>query len=161
MVEALAVNTSPLIFLAKANRLSLLRAEGLPVHVPRPVVDEIGRFGAGDRVAQALADSPWLQVVDSPPLPPSVLAWDLGAGESSVIAWALGCPGVGVVMDDLEGRLCARAHRLVVRGTLGVVVAAKRRGEIASARALMQELRAAGMYLADAVLDRALAEVGE
>lgn len=161
MSDVLVVNASPLIFLANADRLEILGAPARPVRVPRAVAEEIRRYGPADRASQALGRTEWLTVVENAEVPASVLAWDLGAGESAVIAWALANPGSQVVIDDLEGRLCARAHRLPVRGTLGLVMAAKRRGEIPSARPVMEALRASGMYLSDPVLDRALAQVGE
>jgi len=48
-----------------------------------------------------------------------------------------------------------------VRGTLGLVLVAKQRGEIASARSVLDQLRQSGMYLSDRVLNEALALVGE
>jgi predicted nucleic acid-binding protein len=49
----------------------------------------------------------------------------------------------------------------VVRGTLGIVLAAKRPGLIAAARPVMADLTAAGLYLSERVLDEALRRVGE
>lgn len=44
---------------------------------------------------------------------------------------------------------------------LGLVLIAKQRGEIDSARQLLERLRQAGMYLSDSVMNRALALVEE
>ena len=44
---------------------------------------------------------------------------------------------------------------------LGLVLAAKRAGRIASARLVLEHLRDVGMYLSDTVLDRVLRQVGE
>jgi hypothetical protein len=65
------------------------------------------------------------------------------------------------IIDDLSGRRCAEAHGVPLRGTLGTVLLAKMRGKIPSARAVLAELRAAGMYLSDRVVGAALAEIGE
>jgi predicted nucleic acid-binding protein len=48
-----------------------------------------------------------------------------------------------------------------VRGTLGLILTAKRRGRIPQARPLLERLRQAGMYLSDRIMDQALALVGE
>lgn len=56
---------------------------------------------------------------------------------------------------------CALAHRIPVRGTLGLALLAKRHGKIAAARPLLELMRQQGMYLSDTVLDRALALIGE
>jgi predicted nucleic acid-binding protein len=74
---------------------------------------------------------------------------------------ALAHPGTSAVIDDLAARRCAAAHGIGVRGTLGLVLTARRRGAIPSARRVIEELRDAGMYLSDAVADRALALVDE
>jgi predicted nucleic acid-binding protein len=48
-----------------------------------------------------------------------------------------------------------------LRGTVGLVLAAKQAGRIAAARPVLERLRDSGMYLSDAVLNRALSRVGE
>jgi predicted nucleic acid-binding protein len=48
-----------------------------------------------------------------------------------------------------------------VRGTLGIVLAARRKGRIPAARPVLLRLREAGMYLSDSILERSLARVGE
>ena len=81
---------------------------------------------------------------------------DLGTGESAVIATALHFDGARPVLDDLAGRKCARAFGLRVIGTVGLVVAAHRRGKIADARQTLLDLRVAGMWLSDSVIEQAL-----
>jgi len=65
------------------------------------------------------------------------------------------------IIDDLLGRRCAQPFNIHVRGTLGLVLLAKRRGQILQARPLVERLRRAGMYLAEDLAERALALVGE
>ncbi len=65
------------------------------------------------------------------------------------------------IVDDLAARRCAKAMGIASRGTLGVILIARRRGLIPSARAIVDELRRSGMRLANDVMDRALREVGE
>ena len=65
------------------------------------------------------------------------------------------------ILDDMAARRCAAAHRVPVRGTLGLVLVAKREGLIPAARPVLDGLRQAGMYLSDALLNRALTLVGE
>jgi uncharacterized protein len=84
----------------------------------------------------------------------------LGPGESAVIALALEIGGARTVMDDLNGRKCALSSGLDVMGTLGVVVAAYRRGRIENPRQVLLDLRAAGMWLSDAVIANALRLAG-
>ena len=90
MPDILIVNASPLIFLGNAGRIDLLRIIGADrIIVPEPVFDEVLAGGHFDKAAAAVADAEWLERLASPAIPESVAAWDLGAGESSVIesAW--------------------------------------------------------------------------
>ena len=78
-----------------------------------------------------------------------------------MIALARSLPGSMAVIDDLAGRRCAEALGLPLRGTVGLVLAAKQEGRIEAARPVLERLRDNGMYLSDAVLNRSLRWVGE
>jgi predicted nucleic acid-binding protein len=161
LAERPAVNASPLILFARADLVSLLQLAGPEIVVPRPVADEVNREEPTDPAVRAIASTPWLRVVDPPPVPPVIQAWDLGPGESSVLAWAHAHPGTLAILDDLAGRRCATALRIPVRGTLGLVLVAKQRGRLPLARPVLEGMRACGMYLSDQVLNEALKLVGE
>jgi predicted nucleic acid-binding protein len=159
--EHAVVNASPLIFLSRANVIELLRLSAGDVVVPAPVYEELSRRGASDDTTIAIEKTPWIRVVPAPERPASILSWDLGDGESSVLAWALANPGSEVIIDDLAARRCAAALRIDVRGTLGLVLLGKRNGRLERARPVLEVLRASGMYLSDDIVNRALELVGE
>jgi predicted nucleic acid-binding protein len=161
LADAAVVNASPLIFLAEIAQLELLRLAAAEVLVPRAVADEVRRWGDEDAAARALDATPWLKIIDTPPAPASVQAWNLGLGESAVLSCALARPGVQAIIDDLAGRRCAVVHHVKVRGCVGLVLVAKQRGAIPLARPVIEGLRRAGLYLSDDVIGRALALVGE
>ena len=161
MPEAAVANASPLIFLARAGHLDLLKLTGDHVVVPAAVASEIRQRGPEDVTARALDALPWLETVETPPVPAVIQAWDLGPGESAVLAWAHSHQGCEAIVDDLAARRCAATLGIPVRGTLRLVLLAKQRNRIALARPLVHALRDAGMYLSDRVSDGALALVGE
>jgi predicted nucleic acid-binding protein len=161
VAEPAVVNASPLIFLSRAGLSDLLQLVSSEIIVPEAVAYEIQVRGESDPAAQALATTPWLVVSPTPPIPAQIQAWGLGPGESSVLAWASAHEGSEAIIDDLAGRRCAAAFNIPVRGTLGLVLIAKQRGHISSARELLYRLRQSGMYLSDRVLIEALAKVGE
>lgn len=78
-----------------------------------------------------------------------------------VLTWALTHTGTEALLDDRKGRRCAAALGIPVRGTLGLILVAKQRGIIPSARTVIDEVRRAGLYLSDTVVEQALARVGE
>jgi predicted nucleic acid-binding protein len=161
VAERAVVNASPLIFLSRAGLTDLLQLVSSEVIVPEAVASEIEVRGGSDPTARALATTSWLVVTQTPQIPPQIQAWGLGPGESSVIAWALAHNGSEAIIDDLAGRRCAAALNIPVRGTLGLVLIAKQRGHISSARMVLHQLRLGGMYLSDRVLNEALMKVGE
>jgi len=159
--DSAVVNASPLIFLSKAGLLHFLQLAGNRVIVPAAVAMEIRQREKSDPTVQALEQTQWLEIVETPPVPSLIQAWDLGPGEASVLAYAYDRQGTAAVMDDLAGRRCAEALKIPVNGTLGLVLIAKKRGLIPAARPVLETLRNAGMYLSDRVIDRALMFVGE
>lgn len=160
MAEQAAVDASPLIFLAHAGLSDLLQLAARQVVVPEPVAAEILRRGDTDATARAIRERPWLRIVASPPVPRSIERWDLGRGESAVLAWCLAHRAEAII-DDLSGRRCATTHGVPVRGTLGLVLLAKRMGHIDAARPVLEGMRRSGMYLSSRILEQSLALVGE
>jgi predicted nucleic acid-binding protein len=89
------------------------------------------------------------------------LAYSIDPGEAAVLTWALAHPGVEAILDDLPARRCARSLGLRFRGTLGLILDAKRIGTIAAARPVIEAARDAGLYLSDSVVAEALTRVAE
>lgn len=93
-------------------------------------------------------------------MPATILTWRLGAGESATLALAQ-AHDLEAIIDDLAGRKCAASLNIPVRGTLGLVLAAKQRGIIPKARPVIEDMMSAGLYLSRKVLDQALRRVVE
>jgi len=56
-------------------------------------------------------------------IPPVIIAWDLGLGETEVLAWAYQNPGYEAVLDDRAARNCALSLNLPTRGTIYAALA--------------------------------------
>ena len=161
MADRAIINASPLIFFSRCGHLQLLRAFADEFWVPEPVAREILRRGIRDVSAQAIQDTEWLTVHPVTTIPAAIAAWRLGAGEASVLSLAAEHPGTQAIIDDLAGRKCAASLNIPVRGTLGIVLAAKGRGLIPKARDVIEEMTIAGLHLSRRVLDEALRRVDE
>jgi predicted nucleic acid-binding protein len=155
------VNASPLIFLTEVGLLEVLRQPGTPVLVPDAVLEEISRLGPHDPAIQAVGSSPWIQIVTTPPIPDVVRVWDLGAGETAVLAVALESPDAMAILDDQPARRCARVLGVATQGTLGLVLLAKQQGLIPVVRPVLEQLKQAGMYLTDGLERQILDAAGE
>jgi predicted nucleic acid-binding protein len=155
------VNASPLVFLAREDLLEMLPQGGFDVLVPEAVIEEIRAHGLADPTVVAIGRVGWLAAVPAISIPTEVARWNLGPGESAVLALARAEPGAIVVIDDQGARRCARSLEIPLIGTLGLVLRAKREGRIPEARPVVERLRGSGMYLSDQVIKESLALVGE
>jgi predicted nucleic acid-binding protein len=150
-----------LIFLAKVGQLELLRAGIAEIIVPSTVVQELSARGPADPDFQEVQRQAWLRIVPAPPTPPQVLAWNLGAGESSVISIALASPNCEALLDDRDARRCAQTLGIGIRGTLGLVILAKQLGVLHAARPVVEDLQRVGLFLSGDLANQALSLVGE
>jgi predicted nucleic acid-binding protein len=148
-------DTSPLTALLSVGEEEILPRLFKEVIVPLAVREELLR-----------SHSPlpsWLQVrevVD--PAEAHRLSSMVDEGEAEAIELAKELRADLLLIDERKGRRLAVAEGVRVIGLLGVVVLAKRRGFVSSARALVGALREkAGFYLSAELVDRALASVGE
>lgn len=156
MAERWVLNASPLIVLSRVGLEGLLLSLAEQVIVPRPVVEEIQAGPILDPARQRLSAA-CFTIVDPPPPPAELLAWDLGYGETAVLSWAIANQGWTAVLDDGEARKCARAFSIPIKGTLAVVLMAKLQGLIPSAGEVIQALVNAGFRLDERLIRDALA----
>jgi predicted nucleic acid-binding protein len=161
VVNITVINTSPLIFLSRAGLIDLLQVLSPEIIVPEAVKTEIEAYGEDDITAKTLAKTDWLIVRQTPNIPTVIQNWDLGAGESEVLAWGYKSKTTEIIVDDLAARRCAMSLNIYVRGTLGLVLIAKKRGLITQARPILEQLKISGMYLSQSIIDKALVKVGE
>jgi predicted nucleic acid-binding protein len=147
--------------LGKIGQIDLLPRLCTKLIIPGGVVHEIEQGATTDpaRVWVRERGSPFVQSVNA--LAPVVAAWDLGLGESHVLHLCYGHPGKEAILDDRAARHCASALGVPVRGTLAVIVLAKRETLIPAVRPLLEELGAKGLRVDARVLEHALRLAGE
>jgi predicted nucleic acid-binding protein len=149
----LIVNASPLVFLGNAGLLPLLQTIDSEVVVAQSAFDEVTKSQHSDSAKIAVQNANWLTCKRCPAIPAAVIAWDLGPGESEVLALGLQqTMAVTLVLDDLAARRCALSLGLKVMGTLGVVVLAHRLGAVDDPAQVIEQLRSGGMWLSDTVV---------
>lgn len=115
------------------------------------------------REAQSLTERPaWL--LERPlaqPLPPAILDAGLGAGESEALALALEARAERVLLDELAGRKLARRLGVPVVGSVGVLLAARRKGLIPTLHEPLERLRNSGFRMDEDLYETALRQAGE
>ena len=156
------VDTSPLIFLAKLDRLDLLKRGADQIVVPPAVLREIDEYpdAASEKIEDAKGAWLGVRAVADRRLVDVVMA-DLDAGESEVIALALELEAERVILDDLDARRLAQRLGIAPVGTLGLLLAAKLRGEIQSLRGEIDRLLQAGFRVSPSLSRAVLREAGE
>jgi len=160
--ERLIVNASPLIFLTRVGGLDwIVRLTDAAVLVPQAVLGEVEAGDGGAAIATRIHGDAGFFIVPDVPVPAVVTAWDLGAGETQVLAHCCHQPGLIAVFDDKAARQCAGGLGVRMLGTIGVVLVAKRRGWIPHARQVVERLQAQGMFLSADLIAAALQDVGE
>lgn len=155
------VNASPLILLGKIDRVALLSELSGELIVPDVVAREIGAKPEGEHIISKVASLAGVRFAAEIATSSEIAAWNLGRGESQVLALAGASTNSRAVLDDLEGRRCAQSLGLPLIGTLGVVLRAKRKGVIDRARPVIEHLRRVGLYASDSLVEQALAHLGE
>lgn len=119
------VNATPLIALSLIGRLDLLPQLFDEVLVPQTVYDEVVTHGAGRAGTTTVARAPWIVVVaptTRPALDPLLLGLD--AGEMDVLLLAREVKPDWVLIDERLARRVAKALKLPVKGTVGLLLAA-------------------------------------
>lgn len=160
----IVADAGPLIGLARVGLLDLLPALFGTVVVPSEVFDElaIDAERPGSRVLREAARAGWLvSVVVEGISEQQHLESGLGAGERAAILLAEQQHSVALLIDEKRGRAAARKRSLPVLGTGGVLLAAKRRGHLASVRSALDGLAQAGYRLSPGLRARLLELAGE
>ncbi len=160
MAERYVADASPLIVLAHIGRADLMLELGEQLVVPAAVAEEVAAAPPADPARRWL-DAAALEVEPPRPVPQRIAAWDVGAGESAVLAYVLEHPEATAVLDDRGARRCAEALGVRTVGTLGLLVRAKRSGLVEAVGPLVEELQAVGFRVDIALVREVLRLAGE
>ena len=161
MTERWVINASPLILLGKSGQLDWLPQMG-EIIIPKAVADEVTAGAPEDPARQWIASQIGGALIrEGGTASEDLLGWDLGRGETAVIAAAMENPSREAVLDDASARRCAGVFGLRVRGTLSFVAPAKRRGLVVECRPIFVRLRAAGLFVTPALVEQVAQSVGE
>ncbi len=156
MIERAVINSGPLVALSLVGRLDLLFLLFQEFWIPEAVYQEVAVAGLGRPGADALADARYAAQVRPAPEPDPLLIAELDAGEAAVIALARSCAPCLAILDEKRGRRIAQhVYGLPVKGTAGLLVEAHRRSLLPELRATLLDLRRAGYFLSEAVIEGA------
>ena len=157
MTERWVLNASPIICLSRAGYMDLVLKLANEILIHQAVAEEIQAGPEGDLAKHTLSSLSFAnKEVEALP---EILAWDLGSGETAVVSFTLANPGWTAIIDDRAARKCARSYSLPHKGTLAVMLLAKKSGIIPSAADAMRSLKTVGLRLDDETVRLALKEI--
>jgi predicted nucleic acid-binding protein len=156
-------DAGPIIHLSLIGHLDLIPALFGRVVVPRRVYEEVVRSEGGMPGSDELRNATWADLHEGDVRPELVrlLESHLDFGEAAAIALALDLGADMVLSDDRQARLAAERLELRVRGTLGILLEARRQGRIPELAPLLNELRSKGVWLSGKLIEGVLREAGE
>lgn len=145
-MRKIIVNSTPLIALAKANKLEILKEMYEHIIIPEAVYKEVTE--KDDVAAQRIeAAREWIEVrkVDSN-LDRRMYKAKLHDGEVEVMLLAQEIGADAVIIDDGAARRTAEYLGLPLTGTLGVMIKAKQRGLLEAVMPVVQQMEQNGIF---------------
>jgi hypothetical protein len=103
----------------------------------------------------------WVRIQSPISAKAASLITDLGPGESQVLLLALEIPGSVALLDDALARRVAIAKGIPIKGTLGLLLDAKRIGHLATVEPSLDRLQGLGFRLAQQTREAVLKLAGE
>ncbi|MBW2368248.1 MAG: DUF3368 domain-containing protein [Deltaproteobacteria bacterium] len=152
-------NTTPLIALSSIGEIDLLEKVYSTVMVPKAVVDEI--MVGGKIHVPKLAHLAWIEVVPNITSFEDRLLYQLDYGERQVVLNALKLKADLTLIDDRVARNIAEYFGLTVKGTLGLLVDAKRKSLISSFKKKAIKMKNQGIYFSDKLIEAIASSLGE
>jgi len=162
-MTVVVADSGPLIHLSMIGQTELLPDLYGQTLVPRAVYREVVEIGHGLPGSAELTNASWAEIVDQEESNPlyELLRAELDPGESAAILLATSREADLLLIDDRSARAAATRLNLRVKGTLGVLVEAKRKSRLKRVAPLLQGLQAQGMWLSPHLVDTVLRSVGE
>ncbi len=151
-------DSGPLIVLYKTGLLYILKNLHQEVSIPEAVSQELISKPEGKRM---LKENPWIKpkqtkeghAVD-------ILKIFLDDGEAEAVTLARETKAI-LLIDEQKGRKIAKELGIRVRGTLGLLVEAKKRGIVKNIGVEIRAMRSKGYYLDDELIKIVLEKAGE
>jgi predicted nucleic acid-binding protein len=148
-------NSTPLIVLAKINRLDLLKDYFGEIYIPEEVYDEVVRRGGNLAGSSEVASCTWIKVEPvKNRMAVETLSLSLDKGEAEAIVLSKEKDSL-LIIDDGAGRKTAELLGVKITGTVGVLLLASMDGRL-NLRKTMDELKSVGFRLSETQYNRIL-----
>lgn len=155
-------NSGPLIALSRINKLNLLKHYFSKIYVSNATYDELVIKGKGKPGSDLVQKVDWIQskkVKDN--MAVKVLELELDLGESETIILAQEMKADLVLLDESIARQIAKTLDLKVKGSIAILVMAKKDKLLPELKPILDELRQKKVWIGDDIYEEALKLVDE
>lgn len=165
MKRLIIADTGPLIIFAKSERLSILSEMTSQILVTNTVMhectDDTNKPGT-NLILKAFEDLT-LSLIDDVELNDDLNKTILDDGEKSAIALAMSMNDhkSSILIDEVRGRDVAKKNGLIVIGSAGILIAAKKIGLIQNVEQIIIEWQGFGYFLSQSLVEEVLVKAGE
>lgn len=150
MPKIIVADTSCLILFEKIKAFKLLKEVYGQIHITKTVFDEF------DQEVPV-----WIKVVEPDSSMYKGLTTVLDLGEATSISLAAEHENSLLIIDEIKGRKIARKMGIPITGTLGVLVAAKRKGHIKALKPLISKIQQTNFRISEKLIKKILEKVDE
>ena len=149
-MKIIIADTSSLILFSKIQKLDILKDLFNDVQITPEVASEFGDFPK------------WIKIhhysnIDKYKEFEAIL----GKGEASAIALALEIDNPLLLIDEKKGRKIAKENSISIIGSLGIVLLAKQKGKITSAKEVLELIQKTDFRISNSIINFILKESGE
>ncbi len=155
MSKDFVLDASPIIIMAKIGLIELIPKVADELIIPKAVKNEIEAGIPNDPAFNWIKSSGKVFIRDVGSIEPEILKWDLGLGETEVLSFAYKNKGFTAILDDRAARRCARALGIKIKGTLSLLILAKKEGYIPRISLVLDKLIKAGFYVSSDLIQKA------
>ena len=148
-------NSTPIILLQKIGQLELFQKLYSKIYIAKAVYREVIIDGF-EKVNQDdfISKYNWIKIVDIKNIEArKIFAASLHSGEVETMILAMEQFADLCILDDLLARKYAKRFDLNVTGTLGVLVAAKKKRLIKDVKSIINQLMDVGMFIGNDLYD--------
>jgi len=160
VARIVVANSSVLIFLSKIKLLDILKKLFGTVYIPEAVYHEVVVEGGERSGAIEVKKADWVKIVHiKNKRLANYLRQEIDVGEAEAIVLALELKADVILLDDADARMIARSMGLNIKGTIGVLLLAWRKGLLEDVEEKIKELMSKGYRLRSDIYLRIIEEI--
>jgi predicted nucleic acid-binding protein len=159
--EKWVVDASSLIILGKLSLLHLLTHLSDELIIPEGVAAEVLKGPRNDKAKTWMKKEGKNHKKNIGPINLNIASWDLGPGEDEVISYCYSNPQCTAIIDDKAAKKCAKTFSIKVKGTLAVLMMAKKKELIPEVRPILDQMIGAGFRIKSNLYQKILEIINE